>query len=62
MRPIPSLRVRFALDQGLARRPYWNADFFGGSILRYSELLQAQNQRETALEFLRTGLEMIRLR
>lgn len=42
--------------------PYWNADFFGGSILRYSELLQAENQRETALTFLRTGLELIRAR
>lgn len=41
---------------------YWNADFFGGSILRYSELLKAEDQREMALEFLRTGLELIRAR
>ena len=42
--------------------PYWNADFFGGSILRYSDLLEAENQRETALAFLRTGLELVRAR
>ena len=41
--------------------PYWNADF-GGSILRYDELLAAENQRETALAFLRRGLELIRAR
>lgn len=42
--------------------PYWNADFFGGSILRYSELMTAGNQRETALDFLRKGLEILRVR
>lgn len=41
--------------------PYWNADF-GGSILRYSALLTAENQREKALAFLRTGLELLRTR
>ena len=41
--------------------PYWNADF-GGSILSYGELLTAENQRESALAFLRTGLELIRAR
>jgi hypothetical protein len=41
--------------------PYWNADF-GGSILRYDELLAAENHRETALAFLRRGLELIRAR
>ena len=41
--------------------PYWNADF-GGSILGYDELLAADNQRETALGFLRRGLELIRAR
>ena len=41
--------------------PYWNADF-GGSILRYDELLASENQRETALAFLRRGLELIRAR
>ena len=39
--------------------PYWNADF-GGSILGYEELLAAGNQRDTALQFLRRGLELIR--
>jgi len=39
--------------------PYWNADF-GGSILSYRELLEAENQRDTALQFLRRGLELIR--
>ena len=42
--------------------PYWNADFFGGSILRYSDLIQAEDQRKTALDFLRTGLEILRAR
>jgi hypothetical protein len=42
--------------------PYWNADFFGGSILGYAELLLAPDQRETALAFLRTGLELLRRR
>jgi hypothetical protein len=42
--------------------PYWNADSFGGSILNYPELLAAPNQRETALAFLRTGLELLRRR
>ena len=41
--------------------PYWNADF-GGSILGYDELLAADDQRETALAFLRRGLELIRNR
>jgi hypothetical protein len=41
--------------------PYWNADF-GGSILSYDELLAAENQRATALDFLRHGLELIRAR
>ncbi len=41
--------------------PYWNADF-GGSILSYQELLAAENQRETALTFLRAGLELLRAR
>jgi hypothetical protein len=40
--------------------PYWNADFFGGSILTYSELLKADDQRGTALAFLRRGLELVR--
>jgi hypothetical protein len=40
--------------------PYWNADFFGGSILSYEELMAADNQRDTALQFLRRGLELIR--
>lgn len=39
--------------------PYWNADFFEGSILEYSQLLKANDQRETALEFLRQGLELL---
>ena len=42
--------------------PYWNADFFGGSILEYSDLLTVKDQRETALGFLRRGLEMLRAR
>lgn len=42
--------------------PYWNADFFGGAILRYSDLLVAADQHETALGFLRTGLEILRRR
>lgn len=42
--------------------PYWNADFFGGSILRYAELLPAADQRAEALTFLRTGLELLRRR
>jgi hypothetical protein len=41
---------------------YWNADSFGGSILRYSDLLAAADQRETALGFLQTGLELLRRR
>ena len=41
--------------------PYWNADF-GGSILSYEELLAADNQRETTLNFLRRGLELLRSR
>lgn len=40
--------------------PYWNADFFDGAILKYEELSAAQDQRETALQFLRRGLELIR--
>jgi hypothetical protein len=39
--------------------PYWNADF-GGAILNYDELLDAENQRDTALQFLRRGLELVR--
>ena len=42
--------------------PYWTADIFGGSILRYSDLLAAEDQRATVLEFLRTGLELLRQR
>jgi hypothetical protein len=42
--------------------PYWNADFFGGSVLSYGTLLAAVDQREVALAFLRRGLEMIRAR
>jgi hypothetical protein len=38
--------------------PYWNAAFFGGSILEYSQLLRAEDQRQTALEFLSQGLEL----
>ena len=40
--------------------PYWNAESFGGAILSYEELLAADNQRDTALQFLRRGLELIR--
>jgi hypothetical protein len=35
---------------------YWNAEGFGGALLSYSDLLGAGDQRQTALEFLRTGL------
>ena len=41
---------------------YWNADSFGGSILEYSDLLEAADQRSAALGFLRTGLELLRRR
>lgn len=42
------------------RDPYWNAESFGGAILDYDQLLEADNQRDTALRFLRRGLELIR--
>ena len=35
--------------------PYWNAEGFGGALLSYSELLDSGDQRQTALEFFRSG-------
>ena len=34
---------------------YWNAGNFGGAMLSYEQLLDAEDQRATALDFLRTG-------
>jgi hypothetical protein len=42
--------------------PYWNADFFGGSVLEYSELVDVEDQRQSALEFLSRGLELLKRR
>lgn len=42
--------------------PYWNADFFKGSVLDYSQLLGADDQRQAALAFLGQGLELLKLR
>lgn len=47
-------------EKSRLKDPYWNADFFEGSILEYSHLLHANDQRGTALEFLRHGLELLR--
>ena len=35
--------------------PYWNARAFGGALLSYGDLLDAEDQRATALDFFRTG-------
>jgi hypothetical protein len=59
--PEPYVYVSPWVKEGLDD-PYWNADAFGGSSLRYSELVTAENQRESALDFLRTGLELLRAR
>ncbi|HSL27341.1 MAG TPA: hypothetical protein VLA54_13775, partial [Acidimicrobiia bacterium] len=40
--------------------PYWNADFFGGSIMVFTDLLSAADQRGAALGFLRAGLDLLR--
>lgn len=39
-------------DAGLASGELWNATGFPGAELRYSELLSAEDQRRTALDFL----------
>lgn len=41
---------------------FWNADSFGGAIFEYSELLGADDQRQTALTFLSRGRELLRRR
>jgi hypothetical protein len=38
----------------------WNATGFRGAELRYSQLLEAENQRETALEFMRERYAAVR--
>jgi hypothetical protein len=35
--------------------PYWNAESFGGAALSYADLLEADDQRQAALEFFRAG-------
>ena len=39
--------------------PYWNAEGFGGALLSYGELLAADDQRQAALDFFRTGLDKL---
>jgi hypothetical protein len=39
--------------------PYWNDDTFGGASLPYAQLLDAEHQFATALEFLRRGHELL---
>lgn len=38
---------------------FWNADFFAGAVLEYSELLDADDQRQAALTFLNRGRELL---
>lgn len=39
--------------------PFWNDTSFNGASISYSELLDARNQTETALDFLRGGYERL---
>lgn len=39
--------------------PYWNASGFRGASLSYDELLEADDQREVALEFFRKGRQKL---
>ncbi len=39
--------------------PFWNATSFPGGMLRYRDLLAADDQRATALAFLRRGRELL---
>ena len=39
--------------------PFWNAESFGGAQLDYSDLLAADDQRTTALDFFRTAYEKL---
>ncbi len=38
---------------------YWSAEGFGGALLSYSELLESDDQRQTALGFFREGWERL---
>lgn len=39
--------------------PFWNDDTFNGASLGYRELLASNDQRQTALDFYRQGLEIL---
>jgi hypothetical protein len=51
----------YILSPGIALRPstLWNAEAFPGAVLAYKELLDAPDQRDAALEFFRTGRDLL---
>ncbi len=39
--------------------PYWNAESFGGALFSYADLLDAEDQRQAALDFFRNGMRRL---
>lgn len=46
-------------DDALDDNPFWNSTTYPGAILTYADLLAADDQRATALAFLRNGRDLI---
>lgn len=59
--PDPFVYVSPWVKQGLTDR-FWNAAHFGGAIMSHAELIEADDQRQAALGFLRQGLGLLRSR
>jgi hypothetical protein len=51
----PYLYISAWYPDDLPSNPFWNSELFPGAVLPYSELIEAGDQRQVALEFFRTG-------
>jgi hypothetical protein len=54
-RSEPYLYISAWYPDNLPSNPFWNSELFPGAMLPYQELIDADDQRQQALEFFRTG-------
>ena len=55
----PYVYVAAWYPEAVSDHPFWNATTYRGARLDYAELLAAEDQRATALDFLRTGRDLL---